>query len=638
MWKCAMLVCLVSNFVGGDRNHVMTDFDRASWLDDQDFKDMIDYSFEGSRCCNIFVEGLMERVDVMFHQFIKLYGHDYTVNNINRRCNAYLLLAEKPRSLINAVKKVPTAIALTEILIIFNSEIEENSLLFNASFYKNANVNLISPTGRWSLSEMFLLPRVFKKVSRNSNMKHNKGIVDLEGRQLQVATFYVPPMSYLSTSENRTVNEVEGEFFSSNDTMEWDGVEVKLFVIMAKHLNFTWMIRKPNGGYRYGRAKNSTWQGGMIGQLFRKEVDLAFGGIWFTYDPYRYVNLSVPWYQVSIHFLVPRPHPIINFWALTTPITLEVWIAVVVTIAMQSLNIWCKARINPKVPSRFKSFSNTLLELIGRLLGSWAPRQTIGLRVQLHLWHFAGLLIVTAYSSSLAARLTTPDYEQRIDTADQFLESNLTWGREGPIPKFDDYFEEQYREKMRERFQTEKSPAQRQKKIDQGNYAIVGKIIRSMFFPENEIRSSDLHNYRVMKESFGKYYVCFATQPWLVLSIDRMMTRLIEHGFANYFLKDVIQRRTSISLREVRIEQDGDNVDGAVPLQLKPLGAGFIVLFLGHAIATIIFYFELRQNNDEKSILRTIMDMKRVPCMSDQSCRLRRARHQTLRKKRTTNQ
>lgn len=29
---------------------------------------------------------------------------------------------------------------------------------------------------------------------------------------------------------------------------------------------------------------------------------------------------------------------------------------------------------------------------------------------------------------------------RRIDRLDQFIEKNLTWGREGPVPKFDDYF------------------------------------------------------------------------------------------------------------------------------------------------------------------------------------------------------
>lgn len=59
----------------------------------------------------------------------------------------------------------------------------------------------------------------------------------------------------------------------------------------------------------------------------------------------------------------------------------------------------------------FKTYINTLMELIARLLGTWAPKKTQGLRLQLHLWHVTGLLFVTAYCSSLASRLTTPDYE-----------------------------------------------------------------------------------------------------------------------------------------------------------------------------------------------------------------------------------
>ncbi|XP_011312866.1 glutamate receptor U1 isoform X2 [Fopius arisanus] len=597
MWKCAVLVYLVASFVGGDRSDVLIDIEGSSWLQNEHLGEMIDHSFEGSRCCNVFVKGDNR---ALFRQFIELYGHDYTLGAINRKCYAYFLLAKDPAHLIAGIAKIPTIIALTQILVIVDAEITENSRLFNVSFYKNANVNIISRSGMWSLSEMFLRPRIFKNVVRPSDMRHSRGIVNLEGRQLQVATFYVPPLSYLSTSDNKTVEQVEGEFFSSNNPLEWDGVEVKLFMMMAKRLNFTWMIRKPNGGYRYGRARNSTWEGGMIGQLFRKEVDLAFGGIWFMHDPYRYVNLSVPWYQVSIHFLVPRPQPITNFWALTRPITVHVWIAVVTTVIVQSLHVWVKAWINPKVPSRFRSFANTLTELIGRLVGLWAPQKTDGLRVQLHLWHFAGLLIVTAYCSSLAARLTTPDYENRIDTPDQFLKTNLTWGREGPIPKFDDYFEEKYREKMMRKFKSEKSLDDRKEKIDRGNYAIVGRIINCIFFPENDVSASDLRDYRVMKEPFGKYYLSFATQPWLVLSLNKMMTRLIEHGFTAFHLKDVIHRRTSTSLREVLIERDGDNSDGPVPLKLKPLGAGFIVLFLGLTTATIVFYFEIRRKDNDK--------------------------------------
>lgn len=53
---------------------------------------------------------------------------------------------------------------------------------------------------------------------------------------------------------------------------ELDGVETKIFLLMAQKLNFTWLIRKPNHHYRYGRPNGSDWNGGMIGQVFRKEV------------------------------------------------------------------------------------------------------------------------------------------------------------------------------------------------------------------------------------------------------------------------------------------------------------------------------------------------------------------------------
>ena len=65
-----------------------------------------------------------------------------------------------------------------------------------------------------------------------------------------------------------------------------------------------------------------------------------------------------------------------------------------------------------------------------------------GLKVQFQLWHMIGVLMVTAYGSSLAASLASSEYEPRIDTTEQFIKANLTWGREGPIPNFALYFDD----------------------------------------------------------------------------------------------------------------------------------------------------------------------------------------------------
>lgn len=53
------------------------------------------------------------------------------------------------------------------------------------------------------------------------------------------------------------------------------------------------------------------------------------------------------------------------------------------------------------------------MELTGRLIGIWVPRKIAGVKVQLQFWQAAGLLIVTAYCSSLAASLAGAEYEER---------------------------------------------------------------------------------------------------------------------------------------------------------------------------------------------------------------------------------
>lgn len=61
----------------------------------------------------------------------------------------------------------------------------------------------------------------------------------------------------------------------------------------------------------------------------------------------------------------------------------------------------------------FRSLFFTVMELMGRLLGTWVPKNTVNARFELHLWQTTGVILVTAYCSSLAARLTGSEYENR---------------------------------------------------------------------------------------------------------------------------------------------------------------------------------------------------------------------------------
>ena len=170
----------------------------------------------------------------------------------------------------------------------------------------------------------------------------------------------------------------------------------------------------------------------------------------------------------------------------------------------------------------------------------------------------------------------------RIDSPKDFIEANLTWGREGSTPKFQTYFDESvsitatksafsirlfsnlintfkfnlneqslahlqdpWASQIKSRFSHETSYEERHKKIMKGNYAIIGKTVNGAYFPENYINSSDLkvikifnafvgfvliinnicyryQDYRLMKQPTASFYTTFAVQPWLINSFNKV--------------------------------------------------------------------------------------------------------------------
>ncbi|XP_043287954.1 probable glutamate receptor [Venturia canescens] len=602
---------LLVTFVGvsAGRNYILIEDTRTTWISSGRLARMIEISLEESKCANVYLNDSSDSNVHIFEEFFKVYPYEYMINHKSYSCSGYLMICTTADKIPSLLQRVPAEISTTEIFIVVNDRVEASSqLLTNISLYGNANVNIATRNGIWSLSENYLEPRIFKKVWRYQDMKHKRGIVDLQGRKLQAAAFFKPPLSYLSSTINKTVNGVEGEFFLAANKSELDGVEVKIFLLLAEKLNFTWAIRKPNRFYRYGRRNGSDWNGGMIGQIFRKEIDIAFTEIWLEQDHYAFTNLSTPWTKLAIHFLVPRPkrYPR-SFWALTKPLSPGVWTAVIFMVIFESVYVYTRAWVDPLLPARFRSIVNTWTELTARLMGIALSKKIRGLKLQLLLWHLTGVLIVTAYSSSLAARLANSDFEARIDTTEQFIVKNLTWGREGPTPKFTNYFSilDPWAMQFPSRFENEHNESERHKKIENGNYAIVGRIVGGVFFPENYVRDSDMKYYRLMKDNVGCFYSSFAMQPWLVHSVDQVLLRLAEAGLVVHHLRDVLNRRASSTSQEVLLEHDGPE-GGPQVLKVRPLGAGFALLATGLILSTIIFYFELKSVSGNRPVMEVL--------------------------------
>uniref|UniRef100_A0ABD2WD50 Uncharacterized protein n=1 Tax=Trichogramma kaykai TaxID=54128 RepID=A0ABD2WD50_9HYME len=74
--------------------------------------------------------------------------------------------------------------------------------------------------------------------------------VNFQGKELQVATYFNPPLCYLKSTTKRTINGIEADVFLADSKRELDGIELQLFLILAEALNFTYVLRKPRGRYK----------------------------------------------------------------------------------------------------------------------------------------------------------------------------------------------------------------------------------------------------------------------------------------------------------------------------------------------------------------------------------------------------
>lgn len=93
-------------------------------------------------------------------------------------------------------------------------------------------------------------------------------------------------------------------------------------------------------------------------------------------------------------------------------------------------------------------------------------------------------------------------YDFRIDTIEQFLKANLSWGRKPPIPLFKDYFDcnDPYASQLPSKYRVVENIEEIHENIMKGNYAIIGRFVGSVFFPEDEVPNEDLKVREIFEE------------------------------------------------------------------------------------------------------------------------------------------
>ncbi|XP_075228817.1 glutamate receptor IB [Lycorma delicatula] len=263
---------------------------------------------------------------------------------------------------------------------------------------------------------------------------------DIEKNHTYIVTTIVEePYIMLRTPE-------PGENLQGNDRFE--GYCKDLADLIAKRLGISYELRIVKDG-QYG-AENSDVKGGwdgMVGELIRKEADMAIAPMTITSERERVIDFSKPFMSLGISIMIKKPvkqKP--GVFSFLNPLSKEIWVCVIFSYIGVSIVLFIVSRFSPyewrlisyaeethhhnmlhQVPGAAPSVLANDFSILNSLwfsLGAFmqqgcdiSPRSISG-RIVGSVWWFFTLILISSYTANLAAFLTVERMVAPINSAE----------------------------------------------------------------------------------------------------------------------------------------------------------------------------------------------------------------------------
>nr|AWJ68203.1 putative ionotropic glutamate receptor kainate-like 6 [Hirudo verbana] len=212
---------------------------------------------------------------------------------------------------------------------------------------------------------------------------------------------------------------------------EYEGYCVDLTKEIAHLVGFDYKIQLVADG-KYGeKMANGTWNG-MVGELTRKEADVAVAPLTITSIRERVIDFSKPFMNLGISIMIKKPEkqkP--GVFSFMDPLSYKIWMCIIFSYLGVSTVLFFVSRFSPNEwqiedsvhgPTYVNDF--TILNSLWFALGAFmrrgcevCPRSLSG-RIVGSAWWFFTLIIISSYTANLAAFLTIERMLTPIKNAD----------------------------------------------------------------------------------------------------------------------------------------------------------------------------------------------------------------------------
>ncbi|XP_063600695.1 glutamate receptor 1-like [Penaeus indicus] len=376
-----------------------------------------------------------------------------------------------------------------------------------------------------------------------------------------------------------------------------DSLDYRILTEVAQHFNYTYTLQEPSDGQWGMPLANGSWTG-IIRTLQRQEADFSLA-LTSTFARSRVVDFSRVYMGEPLIIISAKARPLPNYLSLISPFSETVWATLSVSIVASSLTLWLLQK------AWAYGTGGSDLRLSSALLYSWGtlmedspaatPPNSSG-RILVLTWLTYCLVMTTAYRSSLVAHLTVQGKTAEINSFEDLLShSGWSWGMHSNAGATETYM------KSKPNPVIEKLEKRMQFLTADENVALALKgshgYISSKYSLLADIAIEYTDSLRISNTEYNPFPgVAWAFRKGIPLRKDviRLTQRLMEAGLIDRWMEEVLRSSGSGKVAQRRQPEDSH-----VVLRTEHLLSAFILLFLGHTMAGLAFFFETVTTVDE---------------------------------------
>ncbi|XP_041976738.1 glutamate receptor ionotropic, kainate 2-like [Aricia agestis] len=414
------------------------------------------------------------------------------------------------------------------------------------------------------------------KFDKNENLFPHD-MANLQGKEVKVAAFTYKPYVLLDLDTGLA-------------PLGRDGMEMRIVDEFCRWINCTVKIVRDDE-HEWGEIYENLTGVGVIGNVFEDRADLGITALYSWFEEYVEMDFSCPIIRTAITCIVPSPRLLASWEMPLLPFSLYMWIGLFLTFVYASLALFVAQGF-----SGHKIFFTTFGIMITQSqpehgFSSWRIRNVIGWMM------LTGLVLDNAYSGGLASTFTVPKYEKSIDTIEDIVDRELTWGATHDAWIFSLMLsQEPLIKDLLRLFKTYPAEELQRKSFTRNMAFSIEKLPAGYFAIGEYITKEASKDFTIMLENF--YYeqcvVMLRKSSPYTEKLSEFVGRLHESGLILSWETQVALNYLDFEVQlEVKLSRSKHDVENIEPLSFRQVVGVFIIYGLGMGAAVIAFVFEV---------------------------------------------